>query len=154
MHPPTKDQTDIGKDNPKIDASDKAIIELNNGDIIENKDMARQEFAQDADINYMLHRFGLTPARGAPTFGEWDDTLDLQQALTSVTEARDAYKDLPEELKNKFSSMEQLLDAYHKGALIIKEDKAPLPVKTETQLLQERIDELQKRINGTQATAA
>lgn len=146
MQPPTKDQTTLNVDNPTIDASDGALLQLSNGEIIENKDMARQEFAKEADINYMLSRFGITQQRGAPTFGEWDDTVDLQQALTSVTEAREAYKDLPQELKNKFSSMEQLLEAYHNGALVITEDKVPQPVKTETQLLQERIAELEKRI--------
>lgn len=147
MQPPTKDQTSIGVDNPTVDASDGALIELDNGEIIENKDMARQEFAKDADINYMLSKFGITPERGAPTFGEWDDTLDLQQALTSVAEARTAYRGLPEKLRNKFGSMEQLLTAYNNGSLVITDAEQPAEPKTETQLLQERIDELQKRID-------
>lgn len=146
MMPPTKDQTDIGVDNPTIDASDGAIIELSNGELAANKDVARQEFAQDADINHMLNKFGITPERGAPTFGEWDDTLDLQQALTSVAEAKTAFGDLPEKLKTKFGSMEELLTAYNNGSLVITEGDEPLPQKTETQLLQERILELEKRI--------
>lgn len=147
MQPPTKDQTSIGVDNPKLDASDGALIENENGEPTENKDMARQEFAKEADINYMLGRFGITPERGAPTFGEWDDTIDLQQALTSVAEARGAYNQLPKELQDKFGSIEELLTAYQTGALIIKDENIPQPVKTETQLLQERIDELQNRID-------
>lgn len=147
MMPPTKDQTDIGVDNPTVDASDGAMIEQHNGEITENKDMARQEFKNDADINYMLNKFGITPERGAPTFGEWDDTLDLQQALTSVAEAKTAYAELPTELKNKFGSMEELLKAYNNGSLVITEGETPIPPKTETQLLQERIDELQQRID-------
>lgn len=150
MMPATKDHTDIGVDNPTIDASDGALLEQQDGEVTENKDMARQEFAQEADINYMLNRFGITPARGDPTFGEWDDTLDLQQALTSVAEARTAYRDLPETLRQKFNSMEQLLTAYNNGSLVITDGEQPVPPKTETQLLQERIDELQERIN-TQA---
>lgn len=144
--PPTKDQTDLGVDNPVIDASDGAILELSNGEMFENKDMARQEFAQDADINHMLNKFGIAPERGAPTYGEWDDTIDLQQALTSVAEARTAYHDLPDKLKEKFSSMEDLLTAYNNGALVINDGEQPLPQKTETQLLQERIIELENRI--------
>lgn len=146
MIPPTKDQTDIGVDNPTIDASDGAILELHNGELKDNKDRARQEFAKDADINYMLSKFGVTPERGAPTFGEWDDTIDLQQALTSVAEAKTAYADLPKELRNKFGSMEELLKAYNSGSLVIKEGETPIPAKTETELLQERIIELEKRI--------
>lgn len=151
MMPPTKDQTDIGVDNPTIDASDGAPIERQDGEITENQDMARQEFKNDADINYMLTKFGITPERGAPTYGEWDDTLDLQQALTSVAEARGAYSDLPTELKQKFGSMEDLLKAYNNGSLVITEGEAPVPPKTETQLLQERIDELQRRIDQAPA---
>lgn len=146
MIPPTKDQTDIGVDNPTIDASDGALIELDNGELIENKDMARQEFAKDADINYMLSKFGITPERGAPTYGEWDDSLDLQQALTSVAEAKAAYRDLPEELRNKFESMEDLLTAYNNKSLVIKDGEQPEQPKTETQLLQERIAQLENRV--------
>lgn len=147
MQPPTKDQTNIGVDNPTIDASDGALNETPEGEIYENKDVARQEFGKEADINHMLSRFGIVPERGAPAFGEWDDTLDLQQALTSVAEARTAYADLPDELRQKFSSMDELLKAYHSGALIIKDGEVPIPPKTETQLLQERIDELQRKIH-------
>lgn len=145
MMPPTKNQTDLGVDNPTIDASDGALSELD-GQIYENKDVARQEFAKDADINYMLSRFGVTPTRGAPIYGEWDDTINLQQALTAVTEARLAYADLPPELKNKFSSMEELLTAYHNGSLVISDGEVPIPPKTETQLLQERVVELEQRL--------
>lgn len=146
MRPPTKDQTDIGIDNPIVDASDGATIEALNGELEENKDMARQEFAKDADINYMLSRFGITPERGAPTYGEWDDNIDLQQALTSVTEARTAFRDLPDELRNKFNSMEDLLTAYNNGSLVIKDGEVPVPQKTETELLRDRIAELEARI--------
>lgn len=146
MRPPTKDQTDIGVDNPTIDASDGAMLELHNGDIIENKDMARQEFANEADINYMLHKFGVAPERGAPTYGEWDYNLDLQQAIESVTEARLAYKNLPEELTRKFGSMEEILTAYNNGSLAIKDGDVPIPPKTEVEILTERINDLQQRI--------
>lgn len=150
MHPPVKTQTDIGADDPKIDAADGTEYVAYNGDILINRDTARQEFAQEADINYMLNRFGITPERNTPMFGEWDDSIDLQQALTSVAEARTAYRDLPDALKQKFSSMEELLTAYHKGALVIKDEAVPIPVKTETELLQDRVTELTNRINAAQ----
>lgn len=146
MMPPTKDQTDIGQENPTIDTSDGAIVELPNGEMYENKDMAHQEYGKDADINHMLSKFGITPERGTPTFGEWDDTLDLQQALTSVAEARTAYKHLPEELRTKFKNMEEILQAYQNGSLVIKDGEIPEQPKTEAELLRERITELEKRI--------
>lgn len=117
MMPPTKDQSDIGLDNQTLDASDSE----------DNKDMARQEFAQEADINYMLSRFGVTPVRGAPTYGEWDDSIDLQIALESVREARDGYRTLPPELKQKFNSMEELLKAVDNGSLVLTEKPTQPP---------------------------
>lgn len=122
MQPPTKDQTDIGQDNVTLDASDGALIEYPDiGDMQENKDMARQEFAQEADINYMLSKFKITPERGAPTYGEWDDTIDLQTAITSAREAQAAYRRVPKELRDKFNSMEELLTAVENGSLQIRE---------------------------------
>lgn len=114
MQPPTKDQSDIGQDNVTIDCSAPG-----------NKDMARQEFKEEADINYMLSRFGITQPRGTPTFGTWDDTIDLQTALQSVSDAREAYKQLPENLRAKFTRMEDLLTALENGSLVIKNEEAP-----------------------------
>lgn len=141
-----KDQLDIGQDEPTVDASDGA--ELPNGS--ENKDTARQEFAKDADINYMLSKFGIVPQRGAPTFGEWDDTLDLQTAIQAVAEAKNAFYGLPTALKEKFNSMEEILKAYNNGSLIIKDGDVPVEPKTEIQLLQERINQLEDRLTTPQ----
>lgn len=117
MMPPTKDQTDIGQENPTLDASDTE----------DNKDMARQEYAQEADINYMLSRFGITQPRGAPTYGEWDDTIDLQTAIAAVETAQEAYRELPEELRRKFGSMTDLIAAINNGSLVIKKDAEQPP---------------------------
>lgn len=117
MMPPTKDQTDIGQENPTLDASDTE----------DNKDMARQEYAQEADINYMLSRFGITQPRGAPTYGEWDDTIDLQTAIAAVETAQQAYRELPEELRKKFGSMTDLIAAINNGSLVIKKDAEQPP---------------------------
>lgn len=115
MQPPTKDQSDIGQDNPTLDASNSP----------DNIDRARQEFKNEADINYMLSRFGITPARGAPTYGEWDDTVDLQTALQSVSDAQLAFRRLPPELQAKFPRMEDILTALNNGSLVIKDDEPP-----------------------------
>lgn len=130
MHPPTKDQTDIGKDAPTVDASDNAEIVFGENasgieNVIDNKDMARQEFGAEADINNMLSRFGVVPDTKQPIYGVWDETLDLQQAITSTREARNAYQQLPEELRKKFGSMEELLNAIENGSLEIRDEKAP-----------------------------
>lgn len=122
MQPPTKDQSDIGLEDQILDASDSPT----------NKDTARQEFRDEADINYMLSRFGITQPRGAPTYGEWDYSIDLQSALESVREARAGYRTLPEDLRRKFPSMEDMLRAVENGSLVIKDEPAPEPVNPVT----------------------
>lgn len=109
MHPPTKDQADLGQDNVTLDASDRPG----------NKDMARQEFKDEADINYMLSRFGVTAPRGTPTYGEWDEAIDLQTALIAVEEAKYAFGRLPKPLRDKFDNMADLLRAVDNGSLVI-----------------------------------
>lgn len=134
MQPPTKDQTDIGRDNPIADHSDRD----------DNKDMARQEQKDESDLHYMLTRFGVTQPRGAPMYGEYDDTLDLQEAINATREARAAYKELPQELRNKFTSMEHLLDAIANGSLVIKDEKAPEVQPTREDSNEERLAALEK----------
>lgn len=115
MQPPTKDQADINIENVLLDASESD----------ENKDHARQEFKEEADINHMLNRFGITPERGAPTYGVWDDSINLQSAMDSVREAREGYRTLPEELRQKFPSMEAMLAAIDNGSLVLDSKEAP-----------------------------
>lgn len=134
MHPPYKDQADIGIEDVLLDASASA----------DNKDSARQEFKQEADINYMLSRFGITQPSGAPQYGTWDDSVDLQTAIQSVHDARAAYADLPEVLKKKFGRMEDLLTAVENGSLVLKDEDAPEPRKTPHDLVLERLAELEK----------
>lgn len=133
MHPPTKTQADINVENNPLDASDGALLLKQNGLDEEelNKDMARQEFKQEADINYMLSRFGVAPQRGAPTYGEWDDTLDLQSAIEMTKRAQAAYRKLPKELRDKFDNMGDFLAAVENGSLVTKEIEPEPPNPTD-----------------------
>ena len=124
MHPATKNHLDIGADDPVADHSHR------DG---ENEDTARQEYKQDADINTMLTKFGIIPKAGTPIYGEWDDTLELQVALMATREAQNAWKDLPEDLKQRFGNMETLLAAVENGQLTIVNKEAPTePTTTPT----------------------
>lgn len=115
MQPPVKDQTDIGIEDQFLDASSTE----------QDPDMTRQEFKDEADINTMLSKFGVTAARGTPVYGEWDDTIDLQSAIASVREAKAGYNKLPKELRDKFTSMEEMLTAVNNGSLVIKDAEPP-----------------------------
>lgn len=133
----------IGLDNETVDASDRPG----------NTDRARQEFKDEADINYMLSRFGITQPRGTPTYGVWDDTLDLQQAIGAVRDARAGYKRLPEEIRNKFRSMEELLTAVENGSFEIRDEEAPPPVKTSEELTLERLEKAETELAALRARA-
>lgn len=115
--PPQRDQADIGLVDQPIDCSNSP----------NNPDVARQEFKDEADINYVLSRLGVTAPRGTPTYGEWDDTIDLQQAIAAVREADAAFNKLPRELKQKFPNMNEIIRAVDNGSLVIKEtDETPV----------------------------
>lgn len=134
MHPPVKNQVTCydRPDDPKLDASDGAPVVEQDGTVTENKDHTRQEFKDESDINYMLSKFGVTQPRNAPMYGTWDDSIDLQNALAAVEEARVGYRTLPEELRKKFGSMEELLSAVNRGDLVLKgeEPKTEAPPET------------------------
>lgn len=94
MHPPTKDHTTIGVDEP--------VINCNPDD-----DKTRQEFKDEADITKILHRFGV-PQRTNPQFGDYDYNLDLQGAMSALTEANQALTRLPEPLRAKYGTLQAL----------------------------------------------
>lgn len=115
MHPPTKDQADIDIENQILDASASP----------ENPDLARQEYKNEADINYTLSRFGITNTRGTPIYGETNDSLDLQMALESTRDAKAAFAQLDPQIQKRFGNVNTLLDAVENGDFVISQDKAP-----------------------------
>lgn len=89
-----------------------------------DKDMARQEFKEEADVNTILLRFGLGASHGLPkTFGETDYDLDLQNALHAIRDAKAAHSRLPEELKADYPTWQSFLNAVESGRLTSE----PLP---------------------------
>lgn len=79
-------------------------------------DTARQEFKDESDINLLLSRFGVTGRNTPPTFGEVDYSLDLQQALGAIHDAKRTYARLPIELREKYESWQSLLNAVEDGS--------------------------------------
>lgn len=123
MHPPIKDHaTFLEHEGPELNAAASP----------NNPDMAKQEFKDEADINYMLSRFGITQPRGTPAYGEWDDAIDLQNAIAAVEISNDAYRQLPIELRRKFASMNDLIRAVDNGTLIIRDKEPDLPLPDTT----------------------
>lgn len=81
---------------------------------------ARQEDKDETDINVMLRRFGVegvVRSQRPATYGEVDYTIDLQSALHSVQEARTMFDRLPPELKKKYGTWQNVLNAAESGEL-------------------------------------
>lgn len=92
-------------------------------------DMARQEFKEEADINVLLKKFGVTPNREL-TYTEADFDLDLQQALTAIAEAREAFTRMPPVMLQKYPTWQALLTGLDTGQFKIDYTEATKPIVT------------------------
>lgn len=79
--------------------------------------MTRQEFAEEADINYLLTRFGVNQAgRANPEYGmEIDYSMDLQQALQAAEAGRNAHAQMPPELRSLYPTWAHMAAAIENG---------------------------------------
>lgn len=94
-------------------------------------DTARQEFKKEADVNVLLQRFGVhAPQRPGQMGQQIDYNIDLQTALTSIAAAKEAFRSLPDNLKNKYQTWQALLTALDRGQLVINLAE---PLDTETE---------------------
>jgi len=106
--------------------------EISGLDCSQDKDLARQEFKDEADINILLRRFGVgTPSRVPQFGGEYDFDIDLQKAKNAIAETQRAYNALPPNLKEKYKDWQTLLNAIQSGQLRIDMRQYQEEVKTE-----------------------
>ncbi|WNK13346.1 MAG: internal scaffolding protein [Microvirus sp.] len=70
--------------------------------------LTQQQFADDADINTIVRRFGLTgqlPTAGAmPTYGDFSDVVDYHTAVNSIRSATEAFMALPGHVRLEFGN--------------------------------------------------
>lgn len=85
----------------------------------ESRDVARQEFKEEADVNQILARYGVNAPQRQAVFGETDFTLDLQQAFGAIDAAKSAHHKLPPNLKEKYPTWQSVLNAIESGQLRI-----------------------------------
>lgn len=79
-------------------------------------DMARQEFAADADVNILLQRFGVNAqTRGQGTYTTVDYDLDLQEAMHVIRDVKAAHAQLPPKLHAEFPRWTDFLAAIERG---------------------------------------
>lgn len=79
----------------------------------------QQQFREDADINTIVRRFGLTQALpadvGAGVYGDFTGISDYESAVEMVAQAREAFMRLPAELRDRFGNDVGRLVAYADG---------------------------------------
>lgn len=96
------------------------------------EDTARQEQKAETDINVLMARFGVAAFAQRPalsTGADVDYDLDLQTALGSIAQAKDAWFGMPEEIRKAFPTWQSLLVGLDSGAIVLKdESERPVPV--------------------------
>lgn len=95
------------------------------------KDKTRQEFKAESDVNTILKRHGALPPMREVTYGEVDYDLNLQAGLNAMERARQAWGNLPLEIRQKYNNWDKVALALTKGELEFKDGKTQLkqPVK-------------------------
>lgn len=85
------------------------------GLMCEDESLAQQHQKEEADINTIVRRFGLTGQLPEnvriPQYGDFTGITDYQTALNAVKQAQDSFMELPWELRKRFNNdPEQFVD--------------------------------------------
>lgn len=107
MHPAIRTQTDGLNDQ----ASEAAGLSFD-----PETDMARQEFMEETDINYVLRKYGRLPDARPFTFGDTIDAdTDLLTAFEALSNAQASFDQLPQQVRNLYPDVQSLMEAVEKG---------------------------------------
>lgn len=98
MHAATRDKTKMNT----LENSEETATINNDTPIV------RQEDTQEADINFIISKYGYQALLGRPqpTYGEHDFTLTLQDHYAAAGELRGMYERLPEHVQQRYSREE------------------------------------------------
>lgn len=70
--------------------------------------LAQQQFAEEADINTIVNRFGLTgelpTAVRMPTYADFDEAIDYHSAMNVISAARESFMAMPAEVRARFAN--------------------------------------------------
>lgn len=96
MHPPVRDQGAFLEDahDPEFSPGIACTAE---------EDKARQEFKQEADVSFLMRKYGALPPITEFPQGVVDFDVDLLTARIAVQEARDGYGRLPADFRRAVS---------------------------------------------------
>lgn len=69
--------------------------------------LTQQQFRDEADINYIMERFGVTgelPQVQAPRYGDYTDVLDYHSAMNTLRAAQEGFMQLPAAVRARFGN--------------------------------------------------
>lgn len=92
---------------------DRDTVSVNCGSLPGGRSLTQQEFKEEADINTIVRRFGLTgklpDSPRLPVSGDFTGVGDYQSALNAVLEAEAQFMALPAQLRARFENDPQRL---------------------------------------------
>lgn len=96
-------------------------------DLSGQRDMTRQEYRDEANINILLARFGVgAPFPQKPTvFNVIDYNIDLQTALGAIRDVKAVWQEMPAEVRARYRTWQELLNAVDSGRLKLINEEAP-----------------------------
>lgn len=78
------------------------------GLVCEDPSLAKQSFAEEADINTIVRRFGLTGQLPvgvrAPTYGDFTGIDNYHEAANAIAAANEAFERMPAEVRARFEN--------------------------------------------------
>lgn len=78
------------------------------GELILTPSLAKQQFAEECDINTIVRRFHLTGELPQnvrmPTYGDFEDVPTYQDAMKAIREADEAFMMMPAEVRARFGN--------------------------------------------------
>nr|AVQ10177.1 minor capsid protein [Gokushovirinae environmental samples] len=92
------------------------VVDVETGEIVKEASRAQQQFAEEADINTIVRRFGLSGQLPTgvrmPSYADFESVYDFKSAMDAVSEAREAFAALPPDLRYKFHNDPQEFVAF------------------------------------------
>lgn len=130
----------------------------------EEPSLAQQNFKDEVDINHLLEKFKVTgqlpPAVRLPSYGDFTGVNDYQSAMNALNTARDAFMELPAQMRSEFGNDPQKFLEYCSDPKnaddLVKRGLAVRPPETTVQAIHSLAKQIapQGAGGGTPPTAA
>lgn len=87
---------------------DGDVISFQTGLKCEDESLTLQSHAEDADINTIVRRFGVTgqlpSGVAAPTYGDFEGIFDYQSAMNAIRAADESFMEMPADVRARFAN--------------------------------------------------